>query len=160
VGDLTKAFNNDTVYNTMIVGVEEDSSIYVLTNKNSWTNPLAWKKLASTEVVEGLSNVFQFKGGAEFVNADFTTLTTKSFTLEDQTIYAQKTACDYIGEIYVGWGPSNDSILFWTDEPTLTSNSRQYTKADSEETVNYIIYNGAIYYATDTPTIYETISGT
>lgn len=152
VADLTSAFTDTTVYNTMVVGVEADSSIYVLTNKNNWKTTSAWKKLASSDSVEGLSGVFTFKGVAESINEAQTILTLSSATAtkgsNTYTVKCQTIGYEYDMDIYYGWGEAAGSILFWTDTPTLTSTSTQYG-ATLQTTVKKLILNGEDYYIAD-----------
>lgn len=152
VADLTSAFTDTTVYNTMVVGVEADSSIYVLTNKNNWKTASAWKKLASSEVVEGLSGVFKFKGVAESINEAQTIITLSSATAtkgsDTYTVKCQTIAYEYDMDIYYGWGATADSILFWTDTPTLTSTSIQYG-VTAPTSVKKLVLNGEDYYIAD-----------
>lgn len=152
VDDLTSAFTDATVYNTMVVGVEADSSIYILINKNNWQTISAWKKLASASDLSGLSGVFTFKGVAESINEAQTILTLSLATATKDsntyTIKCQTIGYEYDMDIYYGWGVTADSILFWTDTPTLTASSVQYATT-IPISVTKLVLNGVDYYPVD-----------
>ena len=109
-------------------------------------------ELATQTDVEALSGVFKFKGVAESINQAQTiiTLNTATVSKNDNTYI---TACQTIGyeydmDIYYGWGEDPSSVLFWTDTPTLTASSVQYT-ATMPSSVNKLVLNGEDYYPVD-----------
>lgn len=159
VADLTSAFTDTTVYNTMVVGVEADSSIYILTNKNNWKTTSAWKKLASASDISGLSGIFQFKGLAEAVSPDLSYIVTCQAS-EGDALSPIGTAIDLEGDIYYGWEIGGKQI--WTDSLFLNSTTTQYTRGN-ETTVRCVVYKGVYYFTTeqvvDEYTILEAISG-
>lgn len=159
VSDLTSAFTDTTVYNTMVVGVESESSVYVLTNKNNWKTASAWKKLASDSDVSSLAGVFQFKGVAEAVSPDLNYIVTCQ-EYEGDTLSPIGTAVDLEGDVYYGWQIGGQQI--WTDSLLLNSASTQYTRG-GETAVKCVVYNDVYYFiteqVTDDKTILESISG-
>ncbi len=159
VSDLTSAFTDTTVYNTMVVGVEAESSVYVLTNKNNWKSVSAWKKLASDSDVSSLAGVFQFKGLAEAVSPDLSYIVTCQ-EYEGDALSPIGTAADFEGDVYYGWQISDQQI--WTDSLVLNSASTQYTRGEGA-VVKCVVYNDVCYFTTeqeiDGKTILEAISG-
>ena len=154
VSDLTEAFTDTTVYNTMIVGVEENGGIYVLTNKNNWKTAAAWKKLASSEVVEEFSGVFQFKGVASAINEAQDVLTIpSSLTVTHggktyDSVYCMATSYEFDEDLYYGWGTDADGVLFWTAKPQVGRMVAQYVKGEKVE-VTKVILKGITYYKTE-----------
>lgn len=159
VADLTSAFTDTTVYNTMVVGVEAESSVYVLTNKNNWKTASAWKKLASDSDVSSLSGVFTFKGIAEAVSPDLSYIVTCQ-EYEGDALSPIGTAADFEGDVYYGWQINGEQI--WTDSLVLNSASIQYTRGE-KEVVKCVVYNDIYYFTTEfldeDKTILESISG-
>lgn len=155
------------LYTGLVSYVKEDQSLYILTS----SSPVAglvnlaeasetekanaykmWTKLATSSSLESLSGVFKFKGVAESINEAQTILTLSSATAtkgsNTYTVKCQTIGYEYDMDIYYGWGVTSDSILFWTDTPTLTSTSTQYS-ATLQTTVKKLVLNGEDYYIAD-----------
>ena len=145
-------FTYENSYNMLMVGVEADKSIYVLTNASAPTQSNSWQKLASASDLSGLSGVFKFKGVAESINEAQIIITLSSATAtkgsDTYTVKCQTIAYEYDMDIYYGWGATADSILFWTDTPTLTSTSIQYG-VTAPTSVKKLVLNGEDYYIAD-----------
>lgn len=115
-----------------------------------------WKKLAFAADVNSslnqLAGVFQFKGVAESINEAQTIITLSSATAtkgsDTYTVKCQTILYEYDMDIYYGWGATADSILFWTDAPTLTSTSIQYG-VTAPTSVKKLVLNGEDYYIAD-----------
>lgn len=110
-----------------------------------------WKKVSSSGL-ENISGVFTFKGVAESINEAQTiiTLSSASVTKGSNTYTAkcQTIGYEYDMDIYYGWGATADSILFWTDTPTLAASSVQYA-ATMLSSVTKLVLNGEDYYPVD-----------
>lgn len=109
-------------------------------------------ELANAAILGSLSGVFQFKGVAESINEAQTILTLNSATAtkgsNTYTVKCQTIGYEYDMDIYYGWGATADSILFWTDAPTLTTSSVQYA-ATILSSVTKLVLNGEDYYPID-----------
>lgn len=109
-------------------------------------------ELANTAILESLSGVFTFKGVAESINEAQTIITLSSATAtkgsNTYTVKCQTIGYEYDMDIYYGWGATADSILFWTDTPTLTSTSTQYG-VTTPTAVKKLVLNGEDYYIAD-----------
>ena len=163
-------FTYENSYNMLMVGVEADKGIYVLTNASAPTQPNSWQKLASASDLSGLSGVFTFKGVAETINQDQSILTTKSLVTQEITdengkvttpsepLYCVTSAYEFDMDVYYGWGTSLYDIRFWTDTTTVTSGTSQYDKGEQLSVTAYE-FNNKLYYPTETKDKYESVDG-
>ena len=174
VGDKSSltdgTFTYENSYNMLMVGVEADKGIYVLTNASAPTQPNSWQKLASASDLSGLSGVFTFKGVAETINQDQSILTTKSLVTQEITdengkvttpsepLYCVTSAYEFDMDVYYGWGTSLYDIRFWTDTTTVTSGTSQYDKGEQLSVTAYE-FNNKLYYPTETKDKYESVDG-
>lgn len=124
-------FTYENSYNMLMVGVEADKSIYVLTNASAPTQSNSWQKLASASDLSELSGVFQFKGVAYAISPDNSYLIVSSDTY---SITPLGTACDIVGNIYFGW--NMDGLFELWSPQSLTYSSPVYTRS-TESTVVY-----------------------
>lgn len=139
----------------------------------------AWKKLASASDLSKLSGVFQFKGVAEAISPDQRIITTHGVTTatvtddegkvtkNSESLYCVTTAYEFDMDVYYGWGTSLNDIRFWTDTPTVNSDTLQYGKGE-EISVTAYEFDGELYYpidstvaptAGDQVTPYENVNG-
>lgn len=163
-------FTYENSYNMLMVGVEADKSIYVLTNASAPTQSNSWQKLASASDLSGLSGVFTFKGVAEAINQDQSILTTKSLVTQEikdengkvttpsEILYCVTSAYEFDMDVYYGWGTSLDDIRFWTDTTAVTSSTSQYDKGEQLSVTAYE-FNNKLYYPTETKDEYESVDG-
>lgn len=174
VGDKSSltdgTFTYENSYNMLMVGVEADKGIYVLTNANAPTQLNSWQKLASASDLSGLSGVFTFKGVAETINQDQSILTIKQLKTQEITdeegnvttpsepLHCVTTAYEFDMDVYYGWGTSLEDIKFWTDTTTVTNSTAQYDKGEQLSVTAYE-FNNKLYYPTDTQQKYESIDG-
>lgn len=130
----------------------------------------AWKKLASSSDVSSLSGVFTFKGVAEAINPDQSIITTRGVITTEiknkqqqvitpsEILYCVTSAYEFDMDVYYGWGTSLNDIRFWTDTPTVNSDTTQYDKGAGTSITAYE-FNGILYYPTETDNKYESIGG-
>lgn len=137
-------FTSENSYNMLMVGVEADKSIYVLTNASAPTQSNSWQKLASAADVSSLSGVFTFKGVAFAISPDNTYILLNGDAMKIEPI---GTACDMVGNIYFGWNTDFQEI--WTTGP-LFENAVQYTKSDNSTTVYGMTIDGTPYFVSST----------
>lgn len=170
----TDANIKNWVYPAMTCAIQETGEIYVLKDKAAlqlYTDTeiaamtdaqieahinKAWTRQALRSDLESLTSavtgVFAFKGVAESINEAQTILTVSSANLtkgsNTYTAKCQTIGYEYDMDIYYGWGVTADSILFWTDSPTLTATSSQYG-ITMQNTVKKLVLNGDNYYPVD-----------
>lgn len=123
---INGTFTSNNSYKMLMVGVEEDNSIYVLTNPMAASDSSSWQKLASASTIENLSGVFTFKGLAEAVSPDLSYIVTCS-AKSDKSILPVGTSADLTGDLYYGWVTEGGE--FWTDSSILNSESTQYVRS-------------------------------
>lgn len=136
-------FTYENSYNMLMVGVEADKSIYVLTNASAPTQLNSWQKLASASDFAGLSGVFQFKGVAHAISPDNSYILLNTDAIEATPI---GTACDAIGNTYFGWQLDLQEI--WTAGP-FWENAVQYTKGDTSIPVYGLTISDTLYFVSD-----------
>lgn len=137
-------FTYENSYNMLMVGVEADKSVYVLTNASAPTQLNSWQKLASASDLSGLSGVFAFKGVAFAISPDNTYILLNGDAFEIEPI---GTACDIVGNTYFGWNIDVQEI--WTTGP-LWENAVEYTKSDTSTTVYGMTIDGTLYFVSNT----------
>lgn len=166
-------------YTGMLVSVAETGDVYICTNASDPTSLTSWKKLASASDLSGLSGVFQFKGVAEAISPDQRIITTRGVATatvtdaegkvitDSEPLYCVTTAYEFDMDVYYGWGTSLNDIRFWTDTPTVNSNTTQYDKG-GETSITAYEFDGELYYPIDSTvaptagdhvTPYESVGG-
>lgn len=129
---------------------------------------LCWEKVPSSSDIKGFSGVFNFQGVAEAISLDQRVITTRGVNTQaikneqqqvikdSEPLYCFTTAYEFDMDLYYGWGTSLNDIRFWTDTPTVNSDTPQYDKG-AETSITAYEFNGILYYPTEIDNKYESI---
>lgn len=136
----------------------------------NWNYTLGtWTKLATgeslTEAVKDLGPVFKFKGVADSIDKDMTTLTigSASYTKDELTYEVRHlgTYQDLGKNPFYAWGYLDESgnpvVLYYTQEPEASKT--QWQMKSDEIDVEYFEYKDTTYYKTTEPDVWESVGG-
>lgn len=156
-------------YDGQVTYVKEDGNLYLLVGDTLKTGDKSnWKKIATedslSQAVKDLGPVFKFKGVADSIDKDMTTLTLKKGKYTDSENNSYDVFCvgiaeDYLRTPHYAYGyydeNGNPVILYWNAQ----GQSQQLKQNPVEETVKYIVYKDTMYFLNTSTGNFESIDG-
>lgn len=114
----------------------------------------AWRKMATTDQIEQLSGVFQFKGIATSIDPDFTTITVTPLSVNNVSYTCTGYLYDLIHIKYYRWENKDERVKeYYTKENEFPI--KVYSKSNGEVTALYVNYKDKIYFPATSSSITE-----